>query len=231
MRSSGSGRLDAQELSQRTRAFLFCACATALASAYEVSDVDVFENGVGSINFPVMTSMLYGGLSTRGAHPTYLKQMSLLASMVLGAEIRFGLPFADKTKGEMMETLDLPKLTDLLNRTRSCVHTSWRVANESHCGVCPACIERRQAFATARISENVDAYSIDIFREPPKRDLDQIYFRPYREEAVAWLNADSRLHRRMDAHLSYSRIPLNERGRLLGIQDRHSREVKAVYGQ
>ena len=66
-------RMSNQEQSQRSRAFLFAAVAAVVAQASKVSDVEVFENGVGAINLPLMTGMLAGGLATRGAHPTFLK--------------------------------------------------------------------------------------------------------------------------------------------------------------
>lgn len=74
-----SKRMRQQERSQRSRAFLFCVAAAIAAKAYELETIEMFENGVGAINLPLMTGMLGSGLSTRGAHPTFLRLMSELS--------------------------------------------------------------------------------------------------------------------------------------------------------
>jgi 7-cyano-7-deazaguanine synthase in queuosine biosynthesis len=219
-----------QERTQRSRSFLFAACAIAVASAFGIEEIDVFENGVGSINFPVMTGMLIGGLATRSSHPTFLRQISWLASAVAESPIRFTLPFAKMTKAQMLAPLRENRLDLWAQRSRSCVHSSWRIAGKSHCGACPACIERRQAFAVAGIRES-DYYSTDIFRQPPKSKADADYFRLYRDEAHAWLAADPRPRRRMDAHLRMTGIPSVQHGQIAALQTRHSYEVSAVYGR
>ena len=73
VRQSGgvAKRLSHQERSQRSRAFLFAASAAVVAQACDIQSVEVFENGVGAINLPLMTGMLAGGLATRGAHPIH----------------------------------------------------------------------------------------------------------------------------------------------------------------
>jgi 7-cyano-7-deazaguanine synthase in queuosine biosynthesis len=230
LRGGQSIRMSQQETTQRTRSLLFCACAIAVATAFEIEDIDVFENGVGSINLPIMTGMLFGGLATRSSHPTFLRDMSTLATAIAGSGIRFHLPFANQTKGEMLRPLRNAHLHEWLQASRSCVHTSWRVAGKSHCGSCPACIERRQAFAVADISE-ADHYSTDIFTRPPKVQADADYFRVYRDEARAWLAADGRPRRRMHAHLRGTDVPPENDERIHALQTRHSEEVQAVYGE
>lgn len=229
LRGGHAIRMSHQETSQRTRSFLFCACAIAAANTFEIENIDVFENGVGAINLPVMTGMLFGGLATRGSHPSFLHQMSQLATAIAGSPIRFHLPFANQTKGEMLRPLRTERLQDWLRTSRSCVHTSWRVAGKSHCGSCPACIERRQAFAVADIPDG-DLYSTNIFAKPPKRQVDADYFRVYRDEARAWLAADTRPRRRMHAHLRGTHVSPENDERIYALQSRHSEEVQAVYG-
>src|SRR5690606_29891616 len=119
-------RISLQERSQRSRAFLFYATAAVIAQACEIENIEVFENGVGAINLPLMTGMLAGGLATRGAHPTFLKLMSQLASAVAEKPIRYSLPFATQTKAEMLAPLKAHRLDSWAQLSRSCVHTSWR---------------------------------------------------------------------------------------------------------
>jgi hypothetical protein len=104
VRQSGgvAKRMSLQEQSQRSRAFLFAAAAAAMAQACKVRDIEVFENGVGAINLPLMTGMLAGGMATRGAHPTFLRLMGQLASSVAEQPVRYILPFAARTKAEML---------------------------------------------------------------------------------------------------------------------------------
>ena len=146
-------RMRQQERTQRSRAFLFCSAAAIAANEFGLNTIEMFENGVGAINLPLMTGMLSSGLSTRGAHPTFLRLMSELVTKVANSQIQFVLPFITKTKGEMLQEL---KLTDGVatwaQDSRSCVHTSLREKGKTHCGRCPACIERRQAFLSAGIN-------------------------------------------------------------------------------
>lgn len=95
-------RMRLQERTQTSRGFFFCSAAVVAANAYGLRNVEVFENGVGAINLPLMTGMLGGPLSTRGAHPTFLDLMSRLASLVTELPMKFVLPFELKTKGEML---------------------------------------------------------------------------------------------------------------------------------
>jgi 7-cyano-7-deazaguanine synthase in queuosine biosynthesis len=229
LRGGAAIRLSQQERTQRSRSFLFAACAIAVATAFEIEEIDVFENGVGSINLPVMTGMLVGGLATRGSHPSFLRQMAILASAIAESKIRFTLPFGMMTKAQILMPLREHGLAVWAQDSRSCVHSSWRFAGKSHCGVCPACIERRQAFAVANIEE-ADCYGTDIFATPPKTDADRDYFRLYRDEASAWLAGDPRPRRRMDAHLRMTGVPNEQHQQIANLQTRHSQEVRAVYG-
>ena len=116
-----SKRMSQQERTQRSRAFLFCAAAAIAAKAYNVEIIEMFENGVGAINLPLMTGMLGSGLSTRGAHPTFLRLMSELSARVTEMSMRFILPFEAKTKAEMLQDIkSVEGLANWAQRSRSC---------------------------------------------------------------------------------------------------------------
>jgi 7-cyano-7-deazaguanine synthase in queuosine biosynthesis len=224
-----SKRLRMQEQTQRCRAFLFFACAAVAANAYGVERIEVFENGVGAINLPLMTGMLGSGLCTRGAHPTFLRWMSELASRVMERAVRFELPFAAKTKAELISGMSEPSLGDWALQSRSCVHTSPREAGRTHCGRCAACIERRQAFAAAGIAEDAGAYQMDIFTQPLVDRKYADYFDLYREDAVDWLANSPRVRRRLNNHLRITEVPAHEDDGIVELQMRNAREAVGVF--
>ena len=224
--SGVASRMSKQELSQRSRAFLFTAAAAAVAQTCKVSDIEVFENGVGAINFPLMTGMLTGGLATRGAHPTFLKWMSELASSVVDQPIRYTLPFFKKTKAEMLLPLRQHGLSDWLQRSRSCVHTSLRQRKVSHCGQCAGCIERRQAFSSAGINERIEGvYSDDLLTDPPLTSDNADYLQRYIDEAANWLSGDDAIRRRLAQHLRLTNVPAMQYTAIARQQRRHAQEV------
>lgn len=231
LRNGIAKRLSRQERSQRSRAFLFCAAAAVVAQACEIEDIEVFENGVGAVNLPLMAGMLSGGMATRGAHPTFLRLMSELSSAVMEKPIRYSLPFASLTKAEMLAPLRDRGLEVWAQSSRSCVHTSWRERNATHCGQCPGCIERRQAFATAGIQEKiVGCYSRDLVTGAAPSNDAADYVRRYLDDAAGWLADDEAAHRRLDWHLRVTRIPIARREEIVARQRRHAREVINTFG-
>jgi 7-cyano-7-deazaguanine synthase in queuosine biosynthesis len=224
LRQGKAVRLSKQERSQRSRAFLFCAFAAVMAKAHGMRKIDLFENGVGSINAPLMTGMMFGSLATRGCHPHFLNRMSQLCSNALDSEVCFCLPFARMTKGEMLSGVKGVGLDEWLQESHSCIHTSLRIPNIDHCGICPACIERRQAFAVAGVSER-HSYKTDVLEDAPDRGSDAAYLRLYQEEAASWLARDRHTSFRMNAHLEMSGIEQSARVGIRQLWDRHSREI------
>ena len=228
---AAKNRLSQQECTQRSRAFLFCAAAAVAAQACRIEDIEMFENGVGAINLPVMTGMLTGGLATRGAHPSFLKGMGELASAVAENPVRYSLPFAMLTKAEMLAPLKAHGLETWSQSSQSCVHTSLRERKATHCGQCPGCIERRQAFAAAGIAELPGQYSFDLFAGVKLAPRSADYLHCYLSAAAAWLSDDAAIRRRLDWHLSGTRIPSRQRAAIAEHQYRHAREVMATLGR
>jgi hypothetical protein len=178
--SGGSAkRLSLQEQTQRCRALLFTGAGAVAAMVTGARCVELFENGIGALNVPLMTGMLSGGLATRGAHPTFLRLMSELVSLVAQRQIDYVLPFRGFTKAEMVRGAAANDLGGWLLDSRSCVHSSLRVTGKHHCGVCPACLGRRQAYLSGGVAENIPDYEVDVFAasEQAIRDLDRAYLR------------------------------------------------------
>jgi 7-cyano-7-deazaguanine synthase in queuosine biosynthesis len=217
-----------QEQSQRARGFLFCAAAAVVASACNIEEIEIFENGAGAINLPLMEGMLRDGLATRGAHPGFLAKMSSLASDSLGKKLRFVLPFSGLTKAEMIgKLIDDQRLIVWAQSSRSCVHTSLRTPNIRHCGTCPACIERRQAFAAAGVEDH-SAYKKDLFKLAAPLQID--YLRCYLDNARAWIDGDAVVAERLKRHLILTDIK-DDDGRIHQLMRRHAQEINNVFGK
>jgi 7-cyano-7-deazaguanine synthase in queuosine biosynthesis len=228
LRHGVAASLRDQERTQRSRTFLFCAAGIAAACACGVESIDLYESGVGAINVPLMTGMLFGGLASRGAHPTLLKKMSVIGSAVAGRSISFSLPYLESTKGEMLAKLRGLGLDQWLQRTRSCIHTSMRIPHVTHCGVCPACIERRQAFAVACIEEDTAVYAVDIFKET-MLGRERAYFDVFTEEGSALLEDDPRTLRRLRTYMTVTGIDSDDYPRVHRLLCRHAEEILQVF--
>ncbi len=156
-----------QELTQRCRSLLFAALGGAAACASRASTVEVYENGVGAINLPLMAGMQVGGRSSRSSHPAFLRHMTDLVSLVAERPVSFELPFRDQTKAELVRSLREDGLERLARDTVSCAHYPLRERGPAkQCGVCAACIGRRQALITAGIEEPAERYLYDLFADP-----------------------------------------------------------------
>ncbi len=174
-------RMSSQETSQRCRSFMFAALGGAVACALDSSVVEVYENGIGALNLPLMRDMAVAARATKSAHPQFLRLMGELTTRVAGREIEFKLPFQEWTKAETVRTLSEDGLQELARDSVSCVHYPRRVPGRGKsCGVCPACIGRRQALLTAGIDEDPRRYHYDLFRSPgefeciPQQELDYL---------------------------------------------------------
>ena len=200
-----------EERSQRCRSFLFAAIGGVVAAMQGASSVEVFESGVGAINLPFMAGMV-GSKATRSCHPEFLRRMSELLTLIAGREITYRLPFMDKTKGQMVKMLADEGLKDVALSTVSCVHYPLREKPHKQCGVCPACIFRRQAMCVGGINEAGGTYKFDLFgaqkvvNEIPDRFLK--YLKAFLMQVVhlAGLETQDELPGRFRRHLLGSRI-------------------------
>ena len=159
-------RMSKQESSQRCRSFLFMSLGGIVASLTGASAVEVYENGAGVVNLPLMTGMLVGSRTTKSVHPAFLRIMSSLVSQAAGREVEFCLPYRNHTKAEITRTLAEDGLSAVAADTVSCVHYPRRVRGSAkQCGWCPGCIGRRQAILHAGVDEHPKRYEVDLFGE------------------------------------------------------------------
>lgn len=153
-----------QELSQRCRSFLFLAIGGAVAATVGASDVEIYESGVGVLNLPSMTGMLVGARATRSCHPELVRLMTQLVSAAAGRRIAFSEPFVHHTKSEVVRAFAEAGLQAVVPLTASCVHYPVRIRGTAkQCGLCFACIGRRQALFAAGVDDPVNQYRRDIF--------------------------------------------------------------------
>ena len=158
-------RGESVERTQRSRSFLYLALAVALAEGLELETVLCPENGIVSINLP-----LVGQISTMATRTTHPKTIALLRSLlerIYSKPPRLINPFALKTKGDLAEMMKGYDCSDIAVASTSCARTTFRTKDKPHCGICTQCIERRFAFAYAGLEdeEPVQSYEVDIFTE------------------------------------------------------------------
>ena len=196
------------ERSQRCRSFLFAAVGAVAAVISEATKVEVFESGIGAINLPLLAGMV-GSRATRGSHPHFFHLMSRLASLATGQEVAFHLPFIEKTKGQVVRQLARCGLKDLARSTISCVHYPLRERPHKQCGICPACLLRRQAMLIAGIKEPSGVYKYDLFGPAPRANR-------IREDRLEYLKAILVQVANLGPLGSGDRVPERVRRHLLG---------------
>jgi hypothetical protein len=149
-----------------------------LAATVGASDVEIYESGVGVLNLPSMTGMLVGARATRSCHPELVRLMTELVSAVAGRPTGFSLPFIQQTKSEVVRAFVEERLQGVVPLTTSCVHYPIRIRGSAkQCGLCFACIGRRQALFAANVDDAVSQYQHDIFNadcDVTTMDLDSL---------------------------------------------------------
>lgn len=149
---------------QRARSFLFYSLAIAAADAVgSTNKVLIPENGLIALNVP-MDALRLGSLSTRTAHPHFIRSMSDLVDG-LGIDATLENPYRFKTKGEMVsECLDRSLLAKLAPVSMSCSHPAqvrFESAPPQHCGRCVPCLIRRAALAAGFDGPDTTPYFLD----------------------------------------------------------------------
>jgi 7-cyano-7-deazaguanine synthase in queuosine biosynthesis len=155
-------KLAKEETTQRSRSFLFCSAGGVAGAILHAEAIELMESGIGAINVPLMTGMV-GSKATHSSHPSFLKSFSELLNMVADREIAVRLPHLFLTKAELVKSLVDAGLAELIGKTSSCVHYPLRDPEVRQCGICPACIFRRQAIWAAGAKDQDREYEYDLF--------------------------------------------------------------------
>lgn len=149
---------------QRARSFLFYSLAVVAADAVaSTNKVLIPENGLIALNVPMDAHRL-GSLSTRTAHPHFIRSMSELVN-ALGIDVTLENPYRFKTKGEMArECKDRDLLAELAPASMSCSHPAqvrFEGAPPQHCGRCVPCLIRRASLAAGLDNADTTQYFLD----------------------------------------------------------------------
>ncbi len=157
----------AAEETQRTRAFLFCSIAFALARRLSLDSFHAYENGVTSLNL-LRRQDLIGARASRTTHPKTHHLMSQFLSELSGSKFTVLNPFLSKTKTDVMSLFYQVNGRNLISSAVSCSKMFQRLPLATHCGSCFQCIDRRLAAYAAGLQDfdNVGIYSKDIFTDP-----------------------------------------------------------------
>ena len=156
------------DINQRARSFLFYSLAVVAADAVaSTNKVLIPENGLIALNVPMDAHRL-GSLSTRTAHPHFIKSMSELVN-ALGIDVTLENPYRFKTKGEMAkECADRDLLGELAPISMSCSHPAqvrFESAPPQHCGRCVPCLIRRASLAAGLDEADSTKYFLDDLRK------------------------------------------------------------------
>jgi hypothetical protein len=112
------GKLN-HEFTLRSRSFLFASLAAVVGRMFEKPHVRFFENGVVSLNFPILAQIV-GARATRTTHPKVLAGFGKIFSAIFGEDVIVENPFAWKTKAEAIRIIENHGCGDLIRSTISC---------------------------------------------------------------------------------------------------------------
>jgi 7-cyano-7-deazaguanine synthase in queuosine biosynthesis len=213
---------------QRARSMTFLAygvlVATSLAKhASEIVPLHVCENGLIALN-PPLTSARLGSLSTRTAHPRFLRTIQTVLDAT-GLRVRLSNPYQWMTKGEMFAACrDQDLVRRLASQTTSCGR--FLRYGYKHCGRCIPCQVRRAAFIAARVADGTKYVYDALGRD----DDDHRAFDDVRSAAMAIAEAkDMGVEEWLGASMSWATD--EERSQVIAVADRGLREIGALHAK
>ncbi|WP_461152004.1 PD-(D/E)XK nuclease domain-containing protein [Spirosoma pulveris] len=165
--------LRANEETQRTRFFLYTTVGFALAQAYGQEALNIFENGITSINLSKRQDLI-NGRASRTTHPKTLGLLQKVFSGVFDRQFTICHPFIYLTKTDVVSVLKQYNKPELITDTVTCTKTFSKFesrTNATHCGYCSQCVDRRFAMYAAKLEKYDTVYNFDLATESfPKRD-------------------------------------------------------------
>ncbi len=170
------------EPSARSRGFRFAMFAGIAAFLVNVKQAVVPESGQGIFG-PALVTTLHGYADYRN-HPFFTSKVSKLIKALFSHDLEFVFPRMWSTKGEtLLALLQLGDNTPWQD-TRSCWQDArWCSLNGKRlqCGVCAACLLRRQSFHQASITEPANTYVCENLGAPK---FAQSFPHPFRQTKV-----------------------------------------------
>jgi len=151
------------EFTQRTRSFLYSAIGAAVAGPLNAGGVRFCENGVVSLNLPVLDEAQRARAS-RTTHPKALQLFGRLYQMLMEREFIVDNPYIFSTRTELVSLVAEKQASDLIKLSCSCSHTMRKCPGKPHCGLCGQCLDRRIAILAAgqEAYDPADGYAYDF---------------------------------------------------------------------
>ncbi len=148
-----------KEPTARSRGFKFALISGITAYLTGANKVIIPESGQGSIG-PALVPLGHSYFDYRN-HPEFTGKMADFFAALLGQQIHYEFPHIWSTKGESLRLFVSQSGSTDWQLTKSCwrsnryssVDGTWR-----HCGVCAACMLRRQSVHAAGLSEARSTY-------------------------------------------------------------------------
>lgn len=192
------------EQTYRSRGFVFNVIAAAAAYLLDARRIIIPESGQGCLG-PALTPIGNEAPDAR-MHPVFTHRLGAFLERVLGRTVRFEHPYLWQTKGQTLERLRKESLDLDWWETRSCARDQRHVNLEGQpriqCGVCAACLLRRQSLRAAGMDERRDMYlwpnlkaarlhdaGTKGARSPRRNDINQAYCAVLASEDLARLGA------------------------------------------
>ncbi|MEJ0019744.1 MAG: 7-cyano-7-deazaguanine synthase [Acetobacteraceae bacterium] len=224
-----------KEWTHRTRSFLFAALGTIVARLIHNDRLEIFENGVVSLNLPLVGQVV-GARATRTTHPQVLTRLSRMITDVLGRPFELSNPFIWTTKTEIVERIAIHRCESLIQNTRSCTRVHHSTLQHPHCGGCSQCIDRRFAILAAgqEAADPADAYKVDLF-------AGERVAGPDREMALAYVRSATKVRQMTDiaffSHFGetsrvigcFSESSDQVASRIFGLYQRHTASVCNIF--
>ncbi|MBL7919548.1 MAG: 7-cyano-7-deazaguanine synthase [Bacteroidia bacterium] len=157
----------AVEETQRSRIFLYTSIAFSLMSLASENSINVFENGITSINFAKRQDAM-NARASRTTHPKTLHLIQSFLSLVGDKQVNVNHPFLFKTKSDILDIIKENKKEEYINSTLTCTKTFLKFQNKSnasHCGRCSQCVDRRFAAYATGLEEYDAVYDMDISKD------------------------------------------------------------------
>jgi 7-cyano-7-deazaguanine synthase in queuosine biosynthesis len=137
-----------KEFTHRSRSFLYAALGFVVARIFGLSRLRFFENGVVSLNLPIVAHEL-GARASRTTHPQVISGFTKLFSELVQESFTVQNPFIWKTKSEIVRMIAKHDCAEFIRQTVSCTRVREMTVLHTHCGVCSQCIDRRFAVLAA----------------------------------------------------------------------------------
>jgi hypothetical protein len=152
-----------KEFTQRSRSFLFAALGFVVARIFGVSRLRFFENGIVSLNLPIVPHEL-GTRASRTTHPQVISGFTKLFSALVQGSFMVQNPFLWNTKNDLVRVISDRQCEELVRHTVSCARVREMTVTQPHCGACSQCVDRRFAVLAARLeAHDPDTlYKLDV---------------------------------------------------------------------